>query len=25
VINGTVKITAPGCLPHTFTVNYAGS
>jgi hypothetical protein len=25
VINGTVKITAPGCLPHTYTVNYAGS
>jgi hypothetical protein len=24
-INGTVKITAAGCLPHTFTVNYAGS
>ena len=25
VINGTVKITAPGCLPHTYTVNYAGA
>jgi hypothetical protein len=25
VINGTVRITAAGCLPHTFTVNYAGS
>jgi hypothetical protein len=25
VINGTVRITAPGCLPHAFTVNYSGS
>jgi hypothetical protein len=25
VINGTVKITAPGCLPHTYTVDYSGS
>jgi hypothetical protein len=25
VINGTVRITAPGCLPHTYTVNYSGS
>jgi hypothetical protein len=25
VINGTVKITAPGCLPHPYTVVYAGS
>lgn len=24
-INGTVKITAPGCLPRAYTVNYAGS
>ena len=24
-INGAVKITAPGCLPHAYTVNYAGS
>jgi hypothetical protein len=25
VINGTVRITAPGCLPHTYTVNYTGA
>jgi len=25
VINGTVKITAPGCLPHPYAVVYAGS